>query len=152
MGGPGSEAISLALQTACMAAFDAVLVHVVNLLSPGKWHGVKASMVDALHKNKTALTLDILAGSTYASCDVIFLQEAAAALVGRRGRTHFPPPFGHCARAFSHLSIRTRAQHTHIRSSVHEWTLIRPCEMAGATPRVERQIPRVVSRKGGDIH
>lgn len=80
------EAISLALQTACMAAFDAILVHVVNTLAPGKWHGVKASMVEALHKNKTALTLDIIAGPVYASCDVIFLQEAAAALVRRLER------------------------------------------------------------------
>jgi hypothetical protein len=36
------EAISLPLQIACMAAFDAILVHVVNQLAPGKWHGVKA--------------------------------------------------------------------------------------------------------------
>jgi hypothetical protein len=55
-------------------------------LLPGKWHGVKAAMVAALNKNKTSLTLDILAGPTYASCDVIFLQEAAAAFVGELER------------------------------------------------------------------
>ena len=75
------EAISLPLQIACMAAFDAILVHVVNILAPGKWHKVKTSMVDALHKNKFSRTLDIIASNVYATCDVIFLQEVAASLV-----------------------------------------------------------------------
>ena len=30
------EAISVPLQTACMAAFDGILVHLVNKLAPGK--------------------------------------------------------------------------------------------------------------------
>lgn len=40
-------------------------------------------MVDALHRNKTKLTLDVLSGPTYATCDVVFLQEVAAAFVQR---------------------------------------------------------------------
>lgn len=75
------EAISVPLQTACMAAFDGILVHLVNKLAPGKWHGVKREMVKALNENKTRRTLDILASPAYRSCDVFFVQEAAAALV-----------------------------------------------------------------------
>ena len=75
------EAISLPLQIVCMAAFDAILVHIVNTLAPGKWHKVKTSMMDALHKNKFSRTLDIIASNVYATCDVIFLQEVAASLV-----------------------------------------------------------------------
>lgn len=76
------EEISLPLQIACLAVFDAILVHVVNLLAPSRWHGVKTSMVKALHKNKVSRTLEIVASKVYASCDIIFLQEASAALVG----------------------------------------------------------------------
>lgn len=75
------EEISLPLQIVCLAVFDAILVHVVNLLAPSRWHGVKTSMVKALHKNKTSRTLEIIASKVYASCDIIFLQEASAALV-----------------------------------------------------------------------
>lgn len=75
------ETISIPLQLVCMAAFDGVLVHLVNLLAPNKWHDVKTSMVAALHVNKTKRTLEILAGPVYASCDAIFIQEAAAGFV-----------------------------------------------------------------------
>ena len=75
------EAISVPLQTACLAAFDGILVHLVNALAPGKWHGVKREMVASLNENKTKRTLAILASPAYRSCDVVCVQEAAAALV-----------------------------------------------------------------------
>ena len=76
------ELISIPLQLACMAVFDGILVHVVNLLAPGKWHDVKSEMVQSLNKNKTKRTLEILASPVYASCDCLLIQEAAAAFVG----------------------------------------------------------------------
>ena len=78
---PEEEAISVPLQTACMAAFDGILVHLVNALAPGKWHGVKREMVASLNENKTERTLDILTSPAYSTCDVVCVQEAAAALV-----------------------------------------------------------------------
>ena len=74
------EAISVPLQTACMAAFDGILVHLVNALAPGKWHGIKREMVASLNENKTARTLAILASPAYRTCDVVCVQEASAAL------------------------------------------------------------------------
>ena len=39
------EAISIPLQTLCQAIFDAVLVHIVNLVSPsGKWQQLQQQM------------------------------------------------------------------------------------------------------------
>ena len=74
------EAISVPLQTACMAAFDGILVHLVNALAPGKWHGIKREMVASLNENKTARTLAILASPAYRTCDMVCVQEASAAL------------------------------------------------------------------------
>ena len=61
------------------AIFDATLVHIVNTVSPdAKWQTLRGQMCAALNKGKDERTLAILA-DTYASSDVIFLQEAAAA-------------------------------------------------------------------------
>jgi len=71
------EAISVPLQALCLAIFDAILVHIMNQLAPGKWHGLKLSMCEALSTKKGERTLAILE-SLYADADVIFLQEVAA--------------------------------------------------------------------------
>jgi len=72
------EAISLPLQTLCMAIFDAVLVHIMSQLSPdGHWQTIKKSMVEAMITQKDQRILDILKGAC-ADTDVICLQEVAA--------------------------------------------------------------------------
>ena len=71
------EAYSLPLQTLSQAIFDAILVHVVNTVSPdGRWQTLRNEMCDALNRKKDVRTLDILKASYYES-DVIFLQETA---------------------------------------------------------------------------
>jgi hypothetical protein len=75
------EKISIPLQTACLAVFDAILVHILNRLAPGKWHAVKFSIIQALNANKTRRTLEILGSAAYRLCDVICVQEAAASFV-----------------------------------------------------------------------
>ena len=60
------------------AIFDAVLVHIVNSVSPnGKWQQLQQQMCDALNRRKDERTIDIL-GKTYSEAGVVFLQEAAA--------------------------------------------------------------------------
>ena len=69
------EAMSVRLQTICLAAFDAVLVHMLQVLSPdGKWVGLKRDILDALLHKKEANVGAILTGP-YAATDVLFLQE-----------------------------------------------------------------------------
>lgn len=55
------EAMSLRLQTICLAIFDAILVHMLNTLSPGgKWIEMKRSIIDALLHKKDAKTAGVL--------------------------------------------------------------------------------------------
>jgi len=75
------EAISIPLQTLTQAIFDAVLVHIVNEVSPtGKWQVLRKQMCDALNKHKDERTVEILA-DTYEDADIVFLQEAAASFL-----------------------------------------------------------------------
>ncbi len=79
------EKISLPLQTLCGAIFDAVLVHMMNELSPvagpnaikGGWEGIRTNMCDRLNRHKTTRILDILE-TTYKDQDLVFLQEVAS--------------------------------------------------------------------------
>lgn len=72
------EAISVPLQTLCMAIFDAILVHIMSQLSPdGHWQAIKKSMVEAMITQKDQRILDILQGACV-DTDVICLQEVAA--------------------------------------------------------------------------
>ena len=75
------QACSISLQIIYLAAFDASLVFMMNLVAPRDWHRIKTSLMDVLHQNKCARVMDILTGPVYASCDVIFLQEVSAAMV-----------------------------------------------------------------------
>jgi hypothetical protein len=70
---PEEEVISVPLQTLCQAIFDATLVHMMNVVAPGTWHGLKLEMCNSLVKKKDAIILDILQQS-YADTHVIFLQ------------------------------------------------------------------------------
>jgi hypothetical protein len=72
------ERLARPLQILCLAIFDAVMVHMMNLLSPdGTWMNVKSNIMNSLYKNKGARTLEILA-KTYGTCDIHCLQEVAA--------------------------------------------------------------------------
>jgi hypothetical protein len=69
------EACSRRLQTLCLAAFDAILVHMLNTLSPdGKWLELKASILAELTKKKEAKQIAMLQG-VYHDADILFLQE-----------------------------------------------------------------------------
>ena len=70
------ERTSMPMQVLCLALFDAVLVHMMNTLSPsGEWLEIKRRLCDALFVKKQARTLEILSSDRYSSCDVVFLQE-----------------------------------------------------------------------------
>eukprot|EP00958_Prasinococcus_capsulatus_P017476 scaffold1973_cov399-Prasinococcus_capsulatus_cf.AAC.7 len=74
------EAISIPLQTLCQAVFDAILVHMLNTVSPNTWHGIKVSMMDSLNNNKNGKLTKIMETS-YEDFDVWFLQEVAAMFI-----------------------------------------------------------------------
>lgn len=71
------ERICFPLQTLALAIFDAVLVHMVNTVSPD-WQPIKKSLTLALNQNKIPRTMQIL-GQGYGQSDVFFLQEVAGA-------------------------------------------------------------------------
>ena len=69
------EAVSMRLQTLCLAIFDAILVHMLATLSEdGQWVVLKSEILEALTRAKEPKQIAIL-GGTYASTDVICLQE-----------------------------------------------------------------------------
>jgi len=72
------EAMSLRLQTVCLAIFDAILVHMLNELAPGKWLELKRQILEALLTKKDDKTLGVLKGP-YAGTQCIFLQEVRTA-------------------------------------------------------------------------
>eukprot|EP00927_Polykrikos_kofoidii_P072379 TRINITY_DN684_c2_g2_i1.p1 TRINITY_DN684_c2_g2~~TRINITY_DN684_c2_g2_i1.p1 ORF type:complete len:621 (-),score=92.25 TRINITY_DN684_c2_g2_i1:98-1717(-) len=72
------ERVSVPLQILCLAIFDAIIVHLMNKLSPeNTWQVVKAEICDKLYRNKHKRTVEILA-EVYAAVDVMCLQEVAA--------------------------------------------------------------------------
>mmetsp|Transcript_63600 Transcript_63600/g.207485 ORF Transcript_63600/g.207485 Transcript_63600/m.207485 type:complete len:541 (-) Transcript_63600:88-1710(-) len=84
------EAISLPLQTLCLAIFDAILIHILNTAASSaetgaiNWHDMKVKICAALVVDKQSNTINILAGQpTYLNADVIFLQEVAGAFIER---------------------------------------------------------------------
>jgi hypothetical protein len=72
------ERISIPLQILCQAVFDAIIVYIMNKLSPDcSWQIIKSEICDNLYRGKTKRTVNILADK-YALVDVICVQEAAA--------------------------------------------------------------------------
>eukprot|EP00933_Yihiella_yeosuensis_P058152 TRINITY_DN5841_c0_g1_i1.p1 TRINITY_DN5841_c0_g1~~TRINITY_DN5841_c0_g1_i1.p1 ORF type:complete len:532 (+),score=102.85 TRINITY_DN5841_c0_g1_i1:186-1598(+) len=70
------EAVSVPLQCLCLALFDAILVHMLNVLSPnGHWIKIKESIYNSLFRLKGNRTTAIL--DRYRDCQVICLQEAS---------------------------------------------------------------------------
>ena len=75
------EAISVRLQTVCLAVFDAILVHMLQTLTPdGKWVALKRSILQALTLGKESKQIEILQ-TTYAQTDVLFLQEVRTSMM-----------------------------------------------------------------------
>ncbi|EOD05431.1 hypothetical protein EMIHUDRAFT_461998 [Emiliania huxleyi CCMP1516] len=72
------EAMSRPLSAICQAAFDGILVHMLNTVGGGAhketWQPMRRQMCVALNSRKTHRTLAILSRS-YADSDAIFLQE-----------------------------------------------------------------------------
>ena len=65
----------------CGAIFDAILVHMMNTVSPPDvWQEIKRTMVSELNKKKFPHTLEILE-RTYMDSDIITLQEASSSFV-----------------------------------------------------------------------
>lgn len=69
-------AVSVPLETLCMAIFDAILVHMMNKVGPSTWEGIRADICLKLNEQKSDRTVQILS-TTYADSDVEFLQEVA---------------------------------------------------------------------------
>mmetsp|Transcript_13349 Transcript_13349/g.32435 ORF Transcript_13349/g.32435 Transcript_13349/m.32435 type:complete len:549 (-) Transcript_13349:292-1938(-) len=76
------QAISIPLQTVCLAIFDAILVHMLNTVAASTWQPIRADVCNALNKNKDAQILSILT-NVYADADVVFLQETAHEFVSK---------------------------------------------------------------------
>ncbi len=70
------EKISVPLQTACAAIFDAILVDMMNKIAPKKWQPLRQDLCNNLNRNKLSRTAEILE-SSYSRTDVVFLQEVA---------------------------------------------------------------------------
>ena len=76
------EAISRALQTLCLALFDAALTYLLSRVAPETWQPLRRSLHRALFENKPAACVSILQAH-YRQADVIFVQEASDAFAAR---------------------------------------------------------------------
>eukprot|EP00286_Rhodomonas_abbreviata_P023799 CAMPEP_0181296048 /NCGR_PEP_ID=MMETSP1101-20121128/4483_1 /TAXON_ID=46948 /ORGANISM="Rhodomonas abbreviata, Strain Caron Lab Isolate" /LENGTH=593 /DNA_ID=CAMNT_0023400861 /DNA_START=84 /DNA_END=1865 /DNA_ORIENTATION=- len=70
------EAVSIPLQTLCMAIFDSVLVNMMQHVGKDSWQPLRADICQKLNHKKKDRTVEILQ-TTYADADVQFLQEMA---------------------------------------------------------------------------
>jgi hypothetical protein len=78
------EAISRALQTLCLALFDAVFTYLLSKVAPETWQPLKRSLHKALFENKASACVSILQAQ-YGAADVIFVQEASESFAARAG-------------------------------------------------------------------
>ncbi len=78
------EAASHALQTLCLALFDAAFTYLLFTIAPETWQPLKRSLHTALFANKAASCISILQAQ-YRAADVIFVQEASDAFAARAG-------------------------------------------------------------------
>ena len=70
------EAVSIPLETMCMAIFDAILVHMMHVVGPTTWQPLRKDMCEKLNLKKNDRTVEIMA-DTYGDSDIQFLQEVA---------------------------------------------------------------------------
>jgi len=72
------ERLAIPLQILCQAVFDAIIVQLMNRLSPDHlWQSVKRKICNRLYRRKHERTIEILA-QRYHAVDIICLQEVAA--------------------------------------------------------------------------
>mmetsp|Transcript_19010 Transcript_19010/g.44344 ORF Transcript_19010/g.44344 Transcript_19010/m.44344 type:complete len:585 (-) Transcript_19010:72-1826(-) len=70
------EQMSIPLQTLCLAIYDAILVHLMNTISPdGAWQEVKKLLLERLYRGKHDRSREII--SSYSHVEVICLQETS---------------------------------------------------------------------------
>lgn len=72
-------AVSIPLQTMSLAIFDAILVHMLNTVSPG-WHNIRDTICTKLNRQKNTRSLEILT-TTYNDYDIQFLQEVGSSFM-----------------------------------------------------------------------
>ena len=82
---PEEEAMGSSLQILCLAILDSIFVHIANLAAQTSWESIRRNLCKALIKEKEQQVCRILERS-YGDQDVIFIQEAAAALVQQVSR------------------------------------------------------------------
>jgi len=76
------EQMSIPLQTLCLAIYDAILVHLMNTISPdGEWQQVKRLLLERLFRRKHDRSQEII--SKYDHVEVICLQETCGVLGDR---------------------------------------------------------------------
>ena len=73
------EMMSIPLQTLNLAIFDAILVHMLNTVSPD-WNSIRDTICTKLNRKKTDRTIEILT-TTYKDYDMQFLQEVGSAFI-----------------------------------------------------------------------
>ena len=78
------EAISIPLQALCMAIFDAIFTHLLQVVASSTWQPLKRSLCKQLYENKAASCVAVLT-THYANADIIFIQEADEAFAARAG-------------------------------------------------------------------
>eukprot|EP00602_Paraphysomonas_sp_CaronLab_P005140 CAMPEP_0185035902 /NCGR_PEP_ID=MMETSP1103-20130426/28024_1 /TAXON_ID=36769 /ORGANISM="Paraphysomonas bandaiensis, Strain Caron Lab Isolate" /LENGTH=494 /DNA_ID=CAMNT_0027573185 /DNA_START=216 /DNA_END=1700 /DNA_ORIENTATION=- len=71
--------ISIPLQTMSLAIFDAILVHMLNSVSPG-WHNIRDEICTKLNRQKNSRSIEILS-TTYRDYDIQFLQEVGSSFM-----------------------------------------------------------------------
>jgi hypothetical protein len=77
------ERCAIPLQLLCQAIFDAVLVHLMNRLSPGaRWQQVKLNICERLYKLKHERTVELL-DKVYGNVNIMCLQEVAGVFVDK---------------------------------------------------------------------
>jgi hypothetical protein len=73
------EKISIPLQTLSMAIFDAILVHMMNSITP-TWQSLRGDICKSLNLHKNDRSLEILE-TTYPDEDIYFLQEVSFSFI-----------------------------------------------------------------------
>jgi len=76
---PEEEAVSLPLQTVFLAAFDAIMLHIVSHCAAESWLRVKRSLTTALVNGKDDRVIAVIRDN-YSQMDAICLQEVSAVL------------------------------------------------------------------------
>ena len=83
---PEEEAMGSSLQILCLAILDSIFIYIANQAAQSSWEKIRSNLCTALIKEKEQQVCRIVA-QAYSDRDVIFIQEAAVALV-RKASLH----------------------------------------------------------------